>query len=89
MKIAAPSQGAAPAIPWCSISQADSGVTAMPPSDSPVEAGSQAANVATRFKLAGVTTVIYLIDFLGAFFQNDIFKQQSFKPEYANIGLRM
>jgi hypothetical protein len=54
--------------------------------DNPVQAASQAGTIATKFKIAGVTTVIYLIDFLGAFFQNDVFKQQGFKPEYANIG---
>jgi hypothetical protein len=64
----------------------DNRTTAFQESSNPVEAGSQAGTIATRFKLAGVTTVIYLIDFFGAFFQNSIFKQQGFKPEYANIG---
>ncbi len=60
--------------------------TAIEENNNPANAAGDAANIATRFKIAGVTTVIYLIDFLGAFFQNDIFKQQNYKPEYANIG---
>jgi hypothetical protein len=69
----------------CGITYADN-ATAFEQADDPVTAGTQASNIATRFKLAGVTTVTYLIDFFGAFFQNPQFKQQGFKPEYANIG---
>lgn len=54
--------------------------------DNPARASGEAGQIATRFKLAGVTTVIYLIDFLGAFFHIIQFKQQGFKPEFANIG---
>lgn len=52
----------------------------------PARAADQGNQIAVRFKLAGVTTVIYLIDFLGAFFHIIDFEQQGFKPEYANIG---
>jgi hypothetical protein len=54
--------------------------------NNPANASGEAGQIATRFKLAGVTTVIYFIDFLGAFFHIIQFKQQGFKPEYANIG---
>ncbi len=72
----------------CGITFSTSGAAgnAFQEDDNPVTAAGQAGTIATKFKIAGVTTVIYLIDFLGAFFQNDVFKQQSFKPEYANIG---
>src|SRR5439155_3177916 len=64
----------------------DNNSTAFEQADDPLTAGGQASTIATRFKLAGVTTVTYLSDFFGAFFQNTQLKQQGFKPEYANIG---
>ena len=64
----------------------DNQSTAFEEDNDPSRAAGQAGTIATRFKLAGVTTVTYIIDFFGAFFQNEQFKQAGFKPEYANIG---
>ena len=52
----------------------------------PTGAATQGGSIATRFRAQGVTTVIYLIDFLGAFFHIIQFERAGFKPEYANIG---
>ena len=72
--------------------KADCGITydantAIQEDDNPaVVASRDASNIATKFKNAGVTTVTYLIDFFGAFFSEPVFRNQGFKPEWANIG---
>jgi len=61
--------------------------TAIQEHDNPADVASQdAGTIATKFKLAGVTTVTYLIDFFGAFFSEPVFRNSGFKPEWANIG---
>jgi hypothetical protein len=50
--------------------------------DNPVNAPSDGNNIAVRLKLNNVTTAIYLIDFLGAFFHIEDFKGQNYKPEF-------
>jgi hypothetical protein len=61
--------------------------TAIQEHDNPAQVASQDASaIATKFKLAGVTTVTYLIDFYGAFFSEPVFRNQGFKPEWATIG---
>ncbi len=59
-------------------------------SANPARGADEGNAIAAKFKgnaiTPPVTTVIYLIDFLGAFFHIIDFSNQQYKPEYANIG---
>lgn len=70
----------------CGIEFSKSANTEVQFNDDPGKAAGEGSTTALKFQTAGVTTVIYLIDFLGAFFHIIQFERAGFKPEYANIG---
>jgi hypothetical protein len=52
----------------------------------PARATDQGNQIATRFKVNNVTSVIYLVDFLGAFFHIIDFRGQNYRPEIVGVG---
>ena len=54
--------------------------------DNPARAPDQGNQIATKFKVNNVTSVIYLIDFLGAFLHIIDYKGQNYKPEIVGLG---
>lgn len=70
----------------CGIEFSKSANTEVQFNDDPTKSSGEGSTIALKFQTAGVTTVIYLIDFLGAFFHIIQFERAGFKPEYANIG---
>jgi hypothetical protein len=54
--------------------------------DNPARAADEGNQIAVRFKVNDVTSVIWLIDFLGAFFHIIDFRGQEYRPEIVGIG---
>ena len=54
--------------------------------DNPARAADEGNTIAVRLKLNGVTSPIYLIDFLGALFHIISFDQQDYRPEFIWTG---
>ena len=50
--------------------------------DNPARAADEGTTIAVRLKQAKVTSVIYLIDFLGALFHIIAFDNQNYRPEF-------
>lgn len=54
--------------------------------DNPARAADEGQQIMVRLKLAGVTSVVYLVDFLGAFFHIVQAFGQDYRPEWVWVG---